>query len=318
MADTKSPLGKIASAVKDSPVAGKVTDELKSYAKAKTTSMVGQLGSKLNDVTGQLNEAAENGGPLGKAGKAAAEKIADGGSSGKAALSGAAAGVKEKVKSMFGKGGSKSKKSTVIIEDIDIGAPIDVVYDQWTQFEEFSSFAKGVESIEQSDEVESTWRFKIAFSRRSVKATVTEQVPFRRIVWTSDGAKGATKGVVTFHPLADDLTRVLLVMEYFPSGFMEKTGNIWRAVGRRARLDLKHFRRFVTMNNEATGSWRGEISDGEVVSEPEDDEEQTEPTDEDEAPETEEEAPEDEDEADEYDEEEGEEAEAPERQKEPA
>src|SRR5690606_30279422 len=98
------------------------------------------------------------------------------------------------------------------------------------------------------------------------------------------------------------------------------TGNIWRAVGRRARLDLKHFRRFVTMNNEATGSWRGEISDGEVVSEPEDDEEQTEPTDEDEAPETEEEAPEDEDEDedDEYDEEEGEEAEEPERQKEPA
>src|SRR5690606_4951013 len=173
-----------------------------------------------------------------------------------------------------------------------------------TQFEEFSSFAKGVESVEQSDAVESTWRFKIAVSRRSVKATVTEQVPFRRIVWTSDGAKGATKGVVTFHPLADDLTRVLLVMEYFPSGFMEKTGNIWRAVGRRARLDLKHFRRFVTMNNEATGSWRGEISDGEVVSEPEDEEEQTEPT--------------DEDEADEYDEEEGEEAEAPERQKEPA
>ncbi|WP_028847236.1 SRPBCC family protein [Thermocrispum agreste] len=276
MADSTSPFGKIASAVKDSPVAGKITDELKSYAKAKSSSVMGRLGSNLTDVTQQLNDAAENGGPLGKAGKAAADKLADGGSPGKAALSGAATGVKEKVKSMFGGGGgSKSTKATVIVEDIDIGAPVDVVYDQWTQFEEFSSFTKGVESVEQSDQVESTWRFKVAMSRRTVQATVTEQVPFRRIAWTSDGAKGSSKGVVTFHPLADDLTKVLLVLEYFPSGFVEKTGNIWRAVGRRARLDLKHFRRFVTTNGEATGSWRGEIADGEVVRGPDDEDETT-------------------------------------------
>src|SRR5437763_10757868 len=93
-------------------------------------------------------------------------------------------------------------------------------------------------------------------------------MPDRRIVWTSDGKKGSTKGVVTFHPLADDLTRILLDIEYYPTGLVEKTGNIWRAVGRRARLDLKHFRRFVTMEGEATGSWRGEIRDGEVVSRP--------------------------------------------------
>src|SRR5690606_6991732 len=138
MADTKSPLGKIASAVKDSPVAGKVTDELKSYAKAKTTSMVGQLGSKLNDVTGQLNEAAENRGPLGKAGKAGPNSVAGVGRPGKGELCRTAARVEEEVKPRIGKGVDTSKRSTVIIEDLDIGGPRDVVYDQWPQFEESS------------------------------------------------------------------------------------------------------------------------------------------------------------------------------------
>ncbi|WP_232291985.1 SRPBCC family protein [Frankia sp. QA3] len=92
---------------------------------------------------------------------------------------------------------------------------------------------------------------KVFKSRRSWAAKVQEQIPDRRIVWTSEGAKGSTRGAVTFHPLADDLTRILLVIEYYPSGFMEKTGNLWRAGGRRARLDLKNFRRHITMQGEA-------------------------------------------------------------------
>ena len=311
---SKSPLSAIASAVKDNPMTGKVTDELKSYAQAKGSNLISQLGSRLTGMTEQLNDMAENGGALGKAGKAAAEELSEGGSPAKAALNGAATGVKEKVKSVFSKGGSNGggkTKATVIIEDIDVGAPVSVVYDQWTQFEEFSSFAKGVEEVDQRDEVESTWRFKVAMSRRSVKARVTEQLPFRRIAWTSEGGNGSAKGVVTFHPLADDLTRVLLVMEYYPSGFVEKTGNIWRAVGRRARLDLKHFRRFVMMSGEATGSWRGEIADGEVVKQPEEFEDEG-------AAEGAEDAEDTEAQGEAEDAEEAEEAEEPEREKEPA
>jgi hypothetical protein len=77
---------------------------------------------------------------------------------------------------------------------------------------------------------------------------------------------------VTFHPLADDLTQILLVLEYYPQGLFEKTGNLWRAQGRRARLDLKHFRRFIMLRGEATGSWRGEIRDGQVVRSPDEEE----------------------------------------------
>ncbi|WP_262402426.1 SRPBCC family protein [Actinomadura sp. CNU-125] len=179
--------------------------------------------------------------------------------------------LKDRVKSMFGMGGKKGKggggksKSVVIVEDVDVGVPVREAYDQWTQFQEFASFAKGVVSVDRADDTKSNWTAKVAKSTRSWQASVTEQVPDRRISWTSEGAKATVKGVVTFHPITDDLTRVLLVLEYFPKGLFEKTGNIWRAQGRRARLDLKLYRKFITMRGEATDGWRGEIRDGEVV-----------------------------------------------------
>jgi hypothetical protein len=58
-------------------------------------------------------------------------------------------------------------------------------------------------------------------------------------------------------------------MEYYPQGFVERVGNLWRAQGRRARLELKHFRRHVMMNTilapDDVEGWRGEIEDGEVT-----------------------------------------------------
>src|SRR5262249_6250496 len=76
-------------------------------------------------------------------------------------------------------------------------------------------------------------------------------------------------GVVTFHELAPELTRILLVLEYHPKGLFERTGNLWRAQGRRARLELKHFARHamtqsILRPDEGEG-WRGEIRDSKVV-----------------------------------------------------
>ncbi len=68
-------------------------------------------------------------------------------------------------------------------------------------------------------------------------------MPDDRIIWRSKGQKGHVDGAVTFHELAPNLTRILLVLEYHPQGLFERTGNLWRAQGRRARLELKHFRR---------------------------------------------------------------------------
>jgi hypothetical protein len=185
--------------------------------------------------------------------------------------------VMEKAKDAGGKGHGKnpeggSGKGHTIIEDIDVGVPVREAYDQWTQFQEFSRFAKGVVAVEQQDDTTTQWHVKVAKSTRHWRGNITEQVPDERIAWTSEGDKATTRGVVTFHPLGDNLTKVLLVLEYFPKGLFEKVGGLFRAQGRRARLDLKLYRTFVMMRGEATGSWRGEIRDGEVQ-EPEDEEE---------------------------------------------
>jgi uncharacterized membrane protein len=246
-------------------------DAAKGYAVARGQDAAKKVGDKLSGVTGSLNDTAEGGGFKATAAGEAVRRAVSGESPVKAALGGIGSGIK----GLFGRkksGGSGNKKFMNIIEDITVGVPVNVAYDQWTQFQEFASFMKGVESVDQTDELNSNWRVKVAKSRRNFKATVTEQIPDRKIAWTTEGAKGTVKGVVTFHPLADDLTQILLVMEYYPQGLFEKTGNIWRAQGRRTRLDLKHFRRFIMQRGEATGSWRGEIRDGEVVRGPEDEE----------------------------------------------
>jgi uncharacterized membrane protein len=163
----------------------------------------------------------------------------------------------------------KKLKVTNIVEEIDIGAPIDVVYNQWTQFQDFSQFMKKVESVEQKDEQKVEFKAQVLWSHRNWQATITDQIPDERIVWESSGPKGHVDGAVTFHELVPGLTRVLVVLEYHPQGLFERTGNLWRAQGRRVRLELKHFRRHVMtevlLHPEDVEGWRGEIHDGDVV-----------------------------------------------------
>ena len=156
-----------------------------------------------------------------------------------------------------------------ITEQIDVGVPIRVAYDAWTQFGEFSGFMKKVESVEQEEDAKQNWKAQVFWSHRTWEATIREQVPDSHIIWVSSGAKGHADGCVSFHELAPNMTRIILVMEYYPQGFFEKTANLWRAVGRRARLEFKHFARHVTMdtliNRDDLEGWRGEIRDSEVV-----------------------------------------------------
>ncbi|MGW5787907.1 SRPBCC family protein [Streptomyces sp. NPDC003757] len=241
-------------------------DALGGYLSAAGHGLVGRAGDRIGSLTDRLTDgggsggggSTNGGGSKGSGSKGSGSK--GGGSNGGGSESGGGS------KGGGGKSGGGSVKATHIMETVDIGVPLRTVYDQWTQLQEFSGFTKGVQSVSPNDEVTSDWTAKIAFSTRSWKATVQEQIPDQRIVWTSEGAKGSTNGVVSFHELAPRLTRVVVVVEYYPSGFFEKTANIWRAQGRRLRLDLKHFVRHVTLaDEEEIEGWRGEIRDGEVV-----------------------------------------------------
>ncbi|NYI05065.1 SRPBCC family protein [Allostreptomyces psammosilenae] len=272
MADSKATAGLREQAL-NNPAVGRLVEELREYAQARAERLVTDLGQRLGEAAKQLADPSSGAkdllGPLAEAGR----QLGEGKSPGRIGMSLGAAGVRKKLtdkaKGLFGKDRGKSGagegKSVVVIEDVDVGVPLRHAYNQWTRYQEFGRFAKGVVSVERKDDTTTNWQVKVAKANRAWRARITEQVPDQRIAWTSEGAKGTTKGVVTFHPLGDNLTKVLLVLEYFPKGLIEKTGNIWRAQGRRARLDLKLYRKFVMMRGEADEGWRGEIRDGEVV-----------------------------------------------------
>lgn len=262
-----------------SEAADRLKSELQEYVSAQAQRLLVGVGRKLGETTGKLNDIAEGNSPgFAKLALDGGRKLAEGKGPVRSAVEVGVSNAKDKVVGAFknlggGKGkrkGGAGQKPTVIIEFIDVGVDLRTAYDQWTQYQDFSTFAKGVKSANRADDTHTDWQMKIFWSNRSWKATTTDQIPDDRIHWTSEGAKGTSKGVVSFHRLADNLTRVLLVIEYYPKGLFEKTGNIWRAQGRRARLDLKNFARFITLKGEAEDGWRGEIQDGEVVKSHED------------------------------------------------
>lgn len=247
--------------------------------KAEAADLIGAVGDravssfrdKVEDTTDRLTEYAKNAATSGvKAAVAGAKSSAPGKGLVSSVVSAGATAAKEKVGNVFSKGGGggRSTKVTTIVESIEVGVPVKLAYDQWTRFTDFPGFMKKVESVEQEEDQKLTWRAQVLWSHRTWESTILEQVPDDKIVWRSQGDKGYVNGAVTFHELAPNLTQILMTLEYHPKGFFEHVGNIWRAQGRRARLELKHFQRHVMtdvlLHPDDVEGWRGVISDGEV------------------------------------------------------
>jgi uncharacterized membrane protein len=260
------------------PGTARLKEELEEYIEARLAVMLEGAGHKIGEGARRIGEghltdglastASHAKGSLMDKAKGAGGKAMDVAGKAKDAAGKAKDSVAGKKQGKNPEGGTG--RGHTMIEDIDVGVPVREAYNQWTQFQEFSRFAKGVVAVDQQDDTTTQWQVKVAKSKRRWRGNITEQVPDERIAWTSEGEKATTKGVVTFHPLGENLTKVLLVIEYSPKGLFERTGGLFRAQGRRARLDLKLFRTFVMMRGEATGGWRGEIHDGEVTESHED------------------------------------------------
>ena len=239
--------------------------------KAAGEKALSSAGDRVGGLTDRF-EGIADGGPIKQAVAKGAEAKAEGDSPVKGALKGVGSGIKNAVTGGGGGkggGGSKATKSTNILETIDVGVPIDVAYNAWTEFGEFPSFMKKVEKAEAAEDTKIEWKAQIFLSHRTWEATILEQIPNERIVWRSKGEKGHVDGAVTFHEIGPNLTRIMVVLEYYPQGLFEKTGNLWRAQGRRARADLRHFKRHVMtrtiLEADEVEGWRGVIEDGEVV-----------------------------------------------------
>ena len=147
---------------------------------------------------------------------------------------------------------------STIEESIEVNAPLSSVYNQWTQFEEFPRFMDGVEEIRQIDDTHLHWVAEFGGSRHEWDAEITEQKPDERVAWRNTAGK-ENAGVVTFHRIDDDTTRVMVQMDFVPEGIKEKIGAALNLDDRRIKGDLGRFKALIESRGTETGAWRGEV-----------------------------------------------------------
>jgi uncharacterized membrane protein len=145
-----------------------------------------------------------------------------------------------------------------IEKSVEVEVPISTAYNQWTQFEDFPRFMEGVEEVRQLDDRRLHWRARFGGTAHEWDAEITEQSPEERVAWRNDGGKD-NAGVVTFHKLDPQRTRVMVQMDWVPEGIKEKLGNALGAADRRVQGDLDRFKEFIESRGQETGAWRGTV-----------------------------------------------------------
>lgn len=214
------------------------------------SSLGDRLTSSVTDqVEGKLDEA---GGPGGILKEAAKSFLPFGGGDGDS-KDGNMAGV--------GKGRRMPVQQTV-----DIALPLETVYNQWTQFEDWPNFMHRVTRVTQEDECTVSFAVKVWGKTKDFTANIETQRPDDRIKWSVSQGMTHT-GVVSFRELAPGLTRVEIGFDVDPGGLVEKLARGARHIKRAARGDFHRFKAFIEMAEQETGAWRGVIEDGELVEE---------------------------------------------------
>jgi uncharacterized membrane protein len=168
-------------------------------------------------------------------GKQAAQKLkGQGGLAGKVAST------------MGGGGGGKKTRRLPIQRWTDVAVPVEKAYKTWVDFEKYPEFMHRVLSVEKKDDKRLSWREKIWFSTREWEGEITERRANDRIAWkTKSGTEHS--GLVSFHELGPNLTRVMVTVDFHPTGTIEKMASGMRFVKRAVQSDLARFKAYVEL-----------------------------------------------------------------------
>jgi uncharacterized membrane protein len=159
--------------------------------------------------------------------------------------------------------GYGSGRRMPIQQSVDVAVPVKRAYNYWTSFEDWPEFMHRIESAEEVDDNTVSFQAKIWGISKRFEAEVVEQHPEERIEWNvTDGY--AHTGVVTFHPLAKNLTRIDVSLDVQPANLIDKASRGMRFVKRAVRGDLHRFKAYVELENETKTGRRQTIEDGKV------------------------------------------------------
>jgi uncharacterized membrane protein len=153
------------------------------------------------------------------------------------------------------------------IEDtIEVQVPVQQAYNQWTQFEDFPKFMEGIQSVQQLDDTHVQWVAEIRGESRQWTTEITEQRPDEKVAWKTIEGEVKNDGVVTFEPMGDAQTRVNVQMDVKGDSTAENVaGDLLGVVKSQVRGDLERFKQLIENRDEETGSWRGEVREGETT-----------------------------------------------------
>jgi uncharacterized membrane protein len=176
-----------------------------------------------------------------KIGKQAASRL-----KGEGGMLGTVAG--KAAEKLSGGGGREKTRRLPIQRWTDVAVPVAEAYENWTKFEEFPKFMHRVVNVEQKDQNHLSWEEKIWFSKRQWEGEITDRRKNDRIAWKT--TKGTShSGIVSFHKLDANLTRVLVTIDYRPSGMIEKMASGLRFAKRAVEADLARFKAYCELGD---------------------------------------------------------------------
>lgn len=133
---------------------------------------------------------------------------------------------------------------TITEATIEVGAPLSVVHGAWSHFEQLADVLCGIEGIRWIDDSHLHVVGRVRGVLTEWDLHITEDLPDRRVAWTSTGGV-RHDGAVTVEPLSASRTRVTLVLDedgVDPSDVGDAAPG---ARGNRAWFDLDRFRAWI-------------------------------------------------------------------------
>lgn len=138
----------------------------------------------------------------------------------------------------LGRGDQDSDKASERVpeqESVDVAAPLETVYQQFTQLDDFAELLSGGDVVDEQEN--------------------------ERIVWTKEDENATA--VVTFHRLDDRLTRVMVSYDREPQNFAGKALSALHTSKRGLRSDLARFKALVEMGELEDGDGGSAASEGD-------------------------------------------------------
>ena len=138
-------------------------------------------------------------------------------------------------------------------KEVEVDAPVTVVYNQFTQFEEFPEFMHGITNVRQLDDRRLYWSAEIFGQEFDWDSELYEVVPDTCLKWRSTSGK-KNQGSVHFTSVGDK-TRTRLVYEYEPSDYGDKQAEVKAFFEQWVAGNLERFREFLERRGRETGGW---------------------------------------------------------------